>query len=74
MGLTFGLGYAIPLIIMVVLLGVALMYWLRRHNVPLTTAVVSAQTTTVSTRPGATRIVVAVVVVFAILQLPLKVL
>jgi len=81
MVLTFVFGYAVPLVIVGVLLGVTLMFWLSRPgNVPLfatSSAVVDAtQTAAVGTGiPGrhATPIVVAVVVVFAILQLPLQV-
>ena len=80
--LTFTLSYAIPLIIVGVLLGVTLLHWLCSRNVSpqSATSAAAASAADSSTSPAAenvgrhaTRVVVVVVVVFAILELPLQV-
>jgi len=80
--LMFALSYAIPLIIVGVLLGVTLLHWLCSRNVSpqSATSAAAASAADSSTSPAAgnvgrhaTRVVVVVVVVFAILELPLQV-
>ena len=80
-GSMFALGYAIPLLVIIVLCGAAFVCWLRPVNnaavrVSTTTSISISQTaaeTTGNNGRHATRVVVVVVVAFALLQLPIHV-